>query len=320
MIENRLKIERSVLRGRYEIRQTMHQDRTTTDKEPARVEPAVATTMSSQWHIPLESDVEVGFAHRSRNRKQRAPDIDGGDGPNEYPGNKQRRGHRATPQDFAPHSKAARLRRQEMESMLPVTDEDGAGDEGEGDGNGNVNVNTNIRDRATSEQPPMGYTTLGSSFTRLRTRSFPVFPSSFQSRSSRPGTTNKLTSHSEEAPEELPSSSSLLSPVTEIRGHEDTPPPSTPNTPSRSRLSRWLRPRASNPSESVSSTSTSDEEVFDDDIAEIEEQGRVVELEDILGQDEEGSEESDDEDDLIGVSGERVSKRQIRDAAAVGAK
>lgn len=46
--------------------------------------------------------------------------------------------------------------------------------------------------------------------------------------------------------------------------------------------------------------------------------GRAIEAEDILGQDQDISGESDEEDDLMAVTGEPVSKRQIREAAAEG--
>lgn len=295
MIENRLKIERSVLRGRYEVRQAMHHDRTTTDREP----PRAADRAASQWHIPLESDVETGFASRSKSRKH-VPKQGHHDDSRDYFNSKRRKQF----QDTSAADDSSR-RREDVESLLPVTDGEDERDEG-------LLSPLPIPDRATSEQPAAGYTTLGSSFTRLRTRSFPGFSSGLSSLGLRPATSNQLATHAEEAnandgPGGSPSAD---------RGGAA----STTATPSRSRLSRWLHPRLD-----LDATETPDEEVFDDTPAEEEEgdsevetAGRAIEAEDILGQDQDISGESDEEDDLMAVTGEPVSKRQIREAAAEG--
>lgn len=305
MIENRLKIERSVLRGRYEVRQAMHQDRTTTDREPQRP----AERAASQFHIPFESDVETGFASRSKSRKH-VPKQGGQDGSRDYFNSKRRKQFQPTSTGF--HAEASSRLREEVESMLPVTD--GEDDEGE------EALHTPplaMPDRATSEQPATGYATLGSSFTRLRTRSFPGFPSGLSSLGLRPAA-NQLATHSEESAQtEGADGDAPAANASGVASH--------PATPSRSRLSRWLLPRA----EDLDAAETPDEQVFDDTPAEDEEDeqgdseveiaGRAIEAEDILGQDQDISGESDDEDDeLLGVSGEPVSKRQIREAAAAG--
>ncbi|WVQ96097.1 hypothetical protein IAU59_003199 [Kwoniella sp. CBS 9459] len=73
MVKNRMTIERAILRGRTEVRSAIHRDRTSNDvssppRGPDHLKPAEV--------VPLESDVDAGFA--SRTRKSRGTRVLGG--------------------------------------------------------------------------------------------------------------------------------------------------------------------------------------------------------------------------------------------------
>lgn len=85
MIENRLKVERSVLKGRAEVRHALHkaarQQKTAKDtadrsSPPRSTSPpdglSEPTSQGKTPFIPLESDAEVGFATRSKFRRRTA--------------------------------------------------------------------------------------------------------------------------------------------------------------------------------------------------------------------------------------------------------
>ncbi|WWC73532.1 uncharacterized protein I206_107504 [Kwoniella pini CBS 10737] len=65
MVKNRMTIERAILRGRTEVRSAIHRDRTSNDM----TSPPKTGGLKVPEIIPLESDVDAGFASRTRRTK-----------------------------------------------------------------------------------------------------------------------------------------------------------------------------------------------------------------------------------------------------------
>lgn len=313
MIDNRLKIEvrhqssdeacqltacssltpqRAVLRGRYEVRQAMYNNKTNHDGGPAGQSRGL---LAAQMHIPLESDVERGFAARARSHKR----------PNSGSGNKSGANAPGPPQ--APSAEKALRRRKGLNfpppahgevSTVPMPDVDDSTDSAARHrteyANNLLQGPTPIEspdedvDMRGSGPAPSGFSSaLGASFQRLRTRSAPGMPAGFFSRTSL-------------APQ--------ASPQQEPRQHRD----STTN-----RFSRWLNPMV------LESDSSSDEGfAYDGDEANAPAEGTGSEEGNILGTDAPGTGalglSDTDEDGEVTVGGERVSPGAIEAAAAEG--
>ncbi|WWC65714.1 uncharacterized protein I303_108336 [Kwoniella dejecticola CBS 10117] len=66
MVKNRMTIERAILKGRTEIRSAIHRDRTSNDVTSP---PKSSSGLRIPEVVPLESDVDAGFASRTRRNK-----------------------------------------------------------------------------------------------------------------------------------------------------------------------------------------------------------------------------------------------------------
>lgn len=281
MVENRLQIERSILRGRTEIRQAMHrrevakrQTNANTDggsngSRNTSVEHGQSLQQSSgqqqQQHFPLESDAEGGFADRSR-LKGRYCSV--GQFDNEDPDTSEM--ERSPPQAV---STGLRKRRGKLSPLayghdaaekqssgskefgeianaadLPLSCSEDAESEGEDEKRTRVSQSEGPNNHASQQQ---------SGPARSRTRSFPGFTTSFSGFGFRRQDPIELN--------DLP---------------EESVSPSAAGTPSRNRLSRWLSPppkdqavepdrgesRDADEEELLSESSSSDDDTFENEL------------------------------------------------------
>lgn len=251
--------------------------------------------LSAQMHIPLESDVERGFAARARSHKRPSS---GGSGRNNASN---------APPPQAPSAEKALRRRKGLNfpppnlpgvSTVPMPDQDDSADSAarqRTDFAANLlQAPTPIEspdddpDMTGNEPAPTGFSSaLGSSFQRLRTRSAPGMPAGFFFRT---------------AP------SPQASPQQEPRQHRD----STAN-----RFSRWLNPVV------LESDSSSDEGfAYEGEDANAAAEATGSDDVEVLGPHTPGlgplGLSDTDEEGEVSVGGERVSAGMIDAAAAEG--
>ncbi|ORX37891.1 acyl transferase/acyl hydrolase/lysophospholipase [Kockovaella imperatae] len=89
MVSNRLHIERAILRGRAEVRVAVHRERPTTDS--SHLTNINLDGLPSSAYVPIESDADAGFLHRTRKARAARPVISTGRTLEEIPSIRKRR-------------------------------------------------------------------------------------------------------------------------------------------------------------------------------------------------------------------------------------
>ncbi|KAJ9117522.1 hypothetical protein QFC22_004372 [Naganishia vaughanmartiniae] len=297
MIENRLKIERNVLRGRSEVRQALHRSRVTTDSDSAvRLNPIDKRLREQQRYIPLESDAEKGFVSRSKVMKRshgsgRAPPDSGKAMTLDNNVLRRRRARTASPNLDADLS---RVHRNQLEELLGHS----------------MDSNDSSSDRevtAAHEKAETSADTHMDSLRQQRSRSFTSsfsFPSFGYRRSSQPSS------------------------PTESKKVLDRTSSSTPTSPrlTVSRLPRWLSPHPEEPSAQIDIVDDGGSEGSSEGVGEMGQEGRVIAEQDFVSQDEDddalGTTTSEDDsmlsDGEATVTGERATRPEVRESAAEG--
>lgn len=328
MIDNRLKIEvgdftiwtnlstthspslpqRKILQGRSEVRQAIHKTRVMTDSDStAKARQTDGSIPAKNKYIPLESDAEKGFMSRSKVMKRthgssRLRLSSGGFAEQDEDTLRRRRG-RTAPSTL--DSGLSRVHRNQLEELL-VHGEDshGSNSDRELDQEQFSRQTTDSGAYATGRQLPQRSKSFASGF------NFPSFGYRRHSQPSSPTETKKVLS--------------------DAGGNSI---PSSPRQATTSRLARWLSPHVEETDMNVkgekevySETHTSeDDEGLE--VQAIEEEGRLIAQEDFGSEDEDdeqvfGTTTSDDDsvlsDGEVTVTGERVTRPEVRESAAEG--
>ncbi|KAJ9098167.1 hypothetical protein QFC21_004496 [Naganishia friedmannii] len=298
MIENRLKIERNVLRGRSEVRQALHRSRVTTDSDSAvRLNPVDKRLREQQRYIPLESDAEKGFVSRSKVMKRshgsgRAPpDAGNAKMPDHNNTLRRRRARTASPNLDADLS---RVHRNQLEELLghSMDSNDSSSDREVTAADGKAEIAAAVDTDRLRQQRSKSFT---SSFS---------FPSFGYRRSSQPSS------------------------PTESKKVLDRTSTSTPTSPrlTASRLPRWLSPHPEEPSVQIDVVDDEESEGSSEGVEAMEEEGRLIAQQDFFTQNEDdnalGTTTSDEDsvlsDGEVTVSGERATRSEVRESAAEG--
>lgn len=327
MIDNRLKIEasqfsvykgielltcniqqRKVLQGRSEVRQAIHKSRVTTDSDSAaKARQTDGSVPPKNRYIPLESDAEKGFVSRSKVMKRthgssRLRPSSGGFTEQDEDTLRRRRGRTASPNL---DSGLSRVHRNQLEELLVHSeDSHGSNSDREADGDHFSRQSSEPGAYSSARQVPQRSKSFASGF------NFPTFGYRRNSQPSSPTEIKKV--------------------VSDAGGNSGQ---SSPRQATGLRLARWLSPHVEESITTVKeerdgySETRSSEDDDESEVQAMEEEGRLIAQEDFASEDEDdeqvlGTTTSEDDsvlsDGEVTVTGERVTRPEVRESAAEG--